>query len=65
MHVICFRSMEEINYTWVIVGTLVGFFSLAALLLIPVYRFLKREEKASEQWTRERMDDGGRRSNGA
>ena len=45
--------MEEIDYTWVILGTIVGFFSLAALLLVPVYRFLKREEKESEQWTKD------------
>lgn len=47
--------MEEIDYTWVILGTIVGFFSLAALLLVPVYRFLNREEKVSEAWTKEAL----------
>ena len=47
--------MEEIDYTWVIVVTLIGFFALAAMLLVPVYRFLKREEKASERWTSEAL----------
>lgn len=39
-------------YTFVIILTLVGFLALAAALLVPVYRFLKREEKAGEEWTR-------------
>ena len=47
--------MEDTNYTWVIIATFIGFCALAALLLVPVYRFLKREEKASEQWTRESL----------
>ena len=51
--------MEEINFTWVILVTLVGFFALAAMLLVPVYRFLKSEEKASEKWTRESLGDEG------
>jgi hypothetical protein len=34
--------------------TAIGFFTLAAILLVPVYRFLSREESASRQWTRER-----------
>ena len=34
---------------------LVGFFLLAAILLVPVFRFLKREQKASEQWTAEAL----------
>jgi hypothetical protein len=40
------------QYTFVIIATTVGFFALAALLLVPVYRFLKREEEASKQWER-------------
>lgn len=38
-------------YTVVIVITFVAFVTLAALLLFPVYFFLKREEKVSEEWT--------------
>ena len=37
----------------IIIMALVGFFLLAAILLVPVYLFLKREKKASEQWTPE------------
>ena len=39
------------EYNGVILLTLIGFLALAALLLTPVYRFLKREEKAAEAWT--------------
>lgn len=35
----------------VIAGTFIGFIALAFLLLLPVYRFLNREEKASDDWT--------------
>ena len=42
-------------YTIIVIVTLVGFFLLAALLLVPVYLFLKREEKASQRWTRENL----------
>lgn len=34
----------ETELTLVSIATFVGFFVLAALLLVPVYRFLKREE---------------------
>ena len=37
----------------IMIIALVGFFLLAAILLVPVYLFLKREKKASEQWTPE------------
>ncbi|MFK7848297.1 MAG: hypothetical protein AB8G77_23620 [Rhodothermales bacterium] len=47
--------MDDPDYTWLIIGTIVGFFALAALLLVPVYRFLNREEKVSEAWTKEAM----------
>ncbi len=43
-------------YTAVIIATVVGFSALAAALLIPVWRFLKREEEAGEQWTRQIQD---------
>ncbi len=44
------------GYTGVILLTLVGFLALAALLLMPVYRFLKREEKVAEAWTEDPYD---------
>jgi membrane protein implicated in regulation of membrane protease activity len=43
------------DYTLVIILTLVGFIALAAILLVPVYRFLKREERESKQWSREEL----------
>ncbi len=42
-------------YTVVILLTLVGFLALAALLLFPVYFFLKKEERIAEQWTKEAL----------
>lgn len=42
-------------YDVVIVATLVGFLALAIALLLPVYRFLQREERASEAWTDEAL----------
>ena len=42
-------------YTWVILLTLVGFSALAAVLLVPVYLFVRREEQISEQWTPEAL----------
>jgi Flp pilus assembly protein TadB len=35
--------------TWVIIITFVGFVALAAALLVPVYRLLKREERRNEE----------------
>lgn len=43
------------DYTVIIIVTLVGFLGLAALLLVPVYRFLKREEKVSRKWTERQL----------
>lgn len=42
-------------YTVVSILTLLGFAALACLLLIPVYLFLKREERASKRWTRDAL----------
>lgn len=39
------------EYLPIIVGTIVGFGLLAALLLVPVYRFLERERKVAQKWT--------------
>lgn len=41
------------TYLPVIVVTLVGFSVLAAALLIPIYRFLDREQEVAEEWTPE------------
>jgi hypothetical protein len=46
-------------YTVIVILTLLGFLLLAALLLVPVYLFLKREEHASQRWTKDVL---GRRS---
>lgn len=43
------------SYALLIILTLVGFFLLAAVLLVPVYRFLEREEEASKRWTEEEL----------
>lgn len=60
----------ETYHLVVIVGTVVGFFTLAALLLVPIYKFLGREEQASREWTRQRLAERQRQhrrssSNGA
>ena len=41
------------EYLPIIAGTLVGFALLAALLLVPIWRFLDREEEVAEEWTPE------------
>lgn len=41
----------ESDYVVVILVTFFGFVALAALLLVPVWRFLTREEKVAEEWT--------------
>lgn len=43
------------EYLPIIVGTIVGFGLLAALLLVPVHRFLEREEEVAEEWTPEAL----------
>ena len=43
--------MADTNWTLVILGTTIGFFALAFILLYPVYRFLRREEDVSKNWT--------------
>jgi membrane protein implicated in regulation of membrane protease activity len=44
------------GYVSIIILTVVLFTLLAAILLVPVYRFLKREEEASKNWTRESLE---------
>lgn len=41
------------QYLPIIAGTLIGFSVLAALLLVPIYRFLDREQEVAEEWTPE------------
>lgn len=41
------------EYLPIIIATLVGFGALAALLLVPVARFLDREQEVAEDWTPE------------
>ncbi len=44
------------NYNWVIIVATIGFLALAFILLFPIYRFLVKQEKISEQWTKENID---------
>lgn len=39
------------EYLPIIVATLVGFGVLAALLLVPISRFLDREQEVAQDWT--------------
>lgn len=39
----------------IILLTLVGFCTLAFLLLAPIYFFLNREEEASKKWTKKEL----------
>jgi hypothetical protein len=48
-----FSLLFDPEYFPIIVGTIVGFGILAALLLVPVYRFLEREQKVAQKWTPE------------
>lgn len=43
------------SYTSIILLTLFGFLALAAILLVPVYRFLRREEQVARKWTNEEI----------
>lgn len=43
--------MVESDFYIAIAVAFVGFFVLAFVLLYPVYRFMKREEKRSAAWT--------------
>lgn len=50
-----FSLLFDPEYLPIIVGTLVGFGLLAAALLVPVYRFLEREQEVAEDWTPEAL----------
>lgn len=43
------------DYTTIIIVTFVAFLTLAALLLVPVYRFIQKEKEASRKWTDEEL----------
>lgn len=43
------------EYLPIIIATLVGFGALAAILLVPIYRFLDREQEVAEKWTPEAL----------
>ena len=45
------------SLVWMVtIPTLIIFFTLAALLLVPIWRFLDREEEVSKQWTPEAVE---------
>lgn len=45
-------------YLPLIVGTIVAFSVLAAILLVPVSRFITRERRKGEAWNQELRDRG-------
>ncbi|MEF8817784.1 MAG: hypothetical protein V5A20_10790 [Salinibacter sp.] len=45
------------EYLPIIAGTLIGFALLAALLLVPIWRFLDREQEVAEEWTAEAVEE--------
>ena len=45
----------DASFIFLMVIALVSFFLLTAMLLVPIYLFLKREKRASEQWTPEAL----------
>lgn len=49
------------DYVLVIIVTTVGFAALAAMLLVPVYRFMKHEERMLEEVTDEDLRAEARR----
>ncbi|GEM_PF-454599 len=58
------------QYLPVIAATLFGFLALAAALLVPIWRFLNREEEVAQDWTPEAVAERLRerreaRTNGA
>ena len=45
------------EYLPIIAGTLIGFALLAALLLVPIWRFLDREQEVAKEWTSEAVEE--------
>jgi hypothetical protein len=62
------QPLFDPKYLPVVLVTLIGFGALAALLLVPIYRFLEREEEVAQDWTPEelakRMQDHTASANG-
>ncbi|NNF57701.1 MAG: hypothetical protein HKN04_05615 [Rhodothermaceae bacterium] len=54
--------MAESSYYIAIALAFFGFVALAFILLFPVYRFLQREEKQSEQWTQSALAERQRQA---
>ena len=50
-----YTNLMDASLILIIVIALIGFCLLAAVLLVPVYIFLQREKKISEQWTAEAL----------
>ncbi len=46
-------SSNPADYLFIIVGTVVGFGLLAAILLLPVSRFITRERERGDAWNEE------------
>ncbi|MFT5514170.1 MAG: hypothetical protein ACI80V_000276 [Rhodothermales bacterium] len=49
------------DYTLLIIGTTIGFGMLAAILLVPVYRFMKKEDEMLSAVTKEELEAEARR----
>ncbi len=41
----------DADYYGTIALTFIGFVALAAALLVPIYRFLKRQDEENERWS--------------
>ncbi len=46
-------SSNPADYLFIIIGTVVGFGLLAAILLLPVSRFITRERERGDAWNAE------------
>ncbi len=54
--------MGETSIWIVIVVVTIGFFALAGILLIPIYRFLLREEEVAKEWVEGKVGRKSRES---
>jgi hypothetical protein len=54
--------VEESAYYAAIAVAFFGFVALAFILLFPIYRFLRKEERRSEAWTRPALAERQRRT---
>lgn len=60
-----FSLLFDPEYLPLILATLAGFGLLAAALLVPVWRFLEREQKVAEKWTPETLAERMRKQQSA